>query len=591
MTVQIAALLVLIVVALVLMALERFPADVTALGILLALILGGMLPPHRAFASFGNDAVIMIFCLLVLTAALVHTGVVDRAGQVLQRLSDQHPNALLAMLLISAAVLSAFISNTATTALLLPVTLSLARRKGLSASKLLMPLAFATILASSVTQVSSSTNVVISGLMSGYEMAPLGMFELAKVGLPVAAVGLLYMLALGLRWVPDRSGPEDDRALFGVRLYLAEIVVLPNSPLVGKTLLQSRLGHDMDLTVVRIRRRGGQYVTPQANVRLQPHDELLVRGARDKVLRVRDTVGLAIEAEVKLSDPELQTAESSLVEAIVLPQSPLIGRTLLGLNFRQRYGLQVLGINRRGRTLEEKLSEVSFRVGDQLLLQGPRSRIAMHDHDNVFQVLGPVEEERPNRARATTTTVIFGGMLFLVALRLLPLTVAALLGTLLVFLTRSITPERAYREVSWKALIVVGCMLAMGEAIEYTGTAAFLAQQISILAGHVAPFWLLSAFFVLTLGLTQPMSNQAAAVVVVPVAVQTAHQLGLNPRTFCVMIAVGASCSFITPLEPACLMVYGPGRYRFMDFVRVGAPLTLLIYGLAIALVPLFWPL
>jgi di/tricarboxylate transporter len=454
-----------------------------------------------------------------------------------------------------------------------------------------MPLAYATILASSVTLVSSSTNVVISGLMSGYQMAPLGMFELAPVGLPVAVVGLVYMLILGPRWVPDRSGPGDEQAAFGVRLYLAEIVVLPNSGLVGKTLRESNLGRDLDLTVLRIRRQGAQYVTPQANVRLAPHDELLVRGTRDKVLRVRDTVGLAIEAEVTLSDSDLQTEESSLVEAILLPRSPMIGRTLVGLNFRQRYGLQVLGINRRGRTLEDKLSGVSFRVGDQLLIQGRRSRIAMLDQDNLFQVLGPVEQSRPNRQRAPTAVAIFVGMLLLVALRLLPLPVAVSLGVLLAFVTGSITPERAYREVPWKALIVVGSMLAIGEAIEYTGTAAFLAGQISALAGHVAPVWLLTAFFVLTLALTQPMSNQAAAVVVIPVAIQTAVQLGLNPRTFCVMIAVGASCSFITPLEPACLMVYGPGRYRFTDFIRVGAPLTLLIYGLAIALVPLFWPL
>ena len=591
MTLQIAGLLVLIVVALALMALERFPADVTALGVLLALILGGLLPPQRAFATFGNDAVVMIFGLLVLTAALVHTGVVDGVGRALNRLSDRHPSALLAMLQGGAALLSAFISNTATTALLLPVTLSLARRKGQSASKLLMPLAFATILASSVTLVSSSTNVVISGLMIGYELEPLGMFELARVGLPVAVVGLLYMLALGPRLVPDRSPPEEEDDVFGVRLYLAEIVVLPNSPLVGKTLLESNLGRDLDLTVLRIRRQGAQYVAPQADVRLEPHDELLVKGGRDKVLRVRDTVGLAIEAEVKLSDPSLQTEESSLVEVILLPRSRLIGRTLERLNFRQRYGLQVLGINRRGRALEEKLSAVSFRVGDQLLVQGPRSRIAMHDRDNLFQVLGPVEEQRPNREHAPTAVAAFVGTLLLVALRVLPLPVAVLLGVLLVFITGSITPERAYREVSWKALIVVGSMLAIGEAIEYTGTATFLARQISVLAGQVAPVWLLSAFFLLTMALTQPMSNQAAAVVVVPVAIQTAHQLGLNPRTFCVMIAVGASCSFITPLEPACLMVYGPGRYRFADFFRVGAPLTLLIYGLAIWLVPVFWPL
>jgi di/tricarboxylate transporter len=250
-----------------------------------------------------------------------------------------------------------------------------------------------------------------------------------------------------------------------------------------------------------------------------------------------------------------------------------------------------LGINRRGRNIYRKLSQLPFQVGDQLLIQGSRSHIALLDQDNLFQVLGPVEQKRLNRAKASVCAAIFGGVLLVAATGLLSLPVAVLLGTLLVFATGCITPDEAYRGLAWKALIVVGCMLAMGSAMEHTGAAAYLAGGIAAIASHVHPIWLLSAFFVLTLVLTQPMSNQAAAVVVLPVAIQTARQLGLNPRTFAIMIAVGASCSFITPLEPSCLMVYGPGRYRFTDFVRVGSILTLLIYGLAIVLVPLLWPL
>jgi di/tricarboxylate transporter len=591
MTLQIATLLIVVAVALVLFALERLPADVTALGVLLVLVISGLLPVEIAFASFANDAVVMIFGLLVLTAALANTGVVDLVGRAVLRLTAQRPTWLLAVIVIAAAILSAFISNTAATALFLPITLGLARRRKVSASRLLMPLAFAAILASSVTLISSSTNVVISGLMSGYELAPLAMLELTPVGLPIAVIGILYVLLLGRRLIPDRGKPDELTTAFGVRPYVAEIVILPGSPLIGKTLEQSGLGRDLDLTVLRVAREGNPYLAPRADLELQGDDELLVQGQRDEILRIRDRVGLAIKAEVKLSDPDLQPQREGLVEVILLPQSPLIGRTLKGLDFRQRYELQVLGINRRGKTIYRKLSQLPFQVGDQLLIQGARSHIAVLDQDNLFHVLGPVEGKRLNRARAPVCIATFGGVLLVAATGLLSLPVAVLVGTLLVFVTGCITPDEAYRGVAWKALIVVGCMLAMGSAMETTGTAAYLAGGIAAIASRVHPLWLLSAFFALTMLLTQPMSNQAAAVVVVPVAIQTALQLGLNPRTFAIMIAVGASCSFITPLEPSCLMVYGPGRYRFLDFVRVGSILTLLIFGLAIVLVPLLWPL
>lgn len=262
-----------------------------------------------------------------------------------------------------------------------------------------------------------------------------------------------------------------------------------------------------------------------------------------------------------------------------------------GVGFRQRYGLQVLGIHRHGVTIVRKISRIRLKTGDQLLIQGHRANIAVLDKDNTFRILGTVDYERLDFPHAPITIAIFAGVLVMATFNLLSLPVAVLLGALLAFMMHCITPEEAYREVEWKALIVIGSILAVGSAMEHTGTARFLAAQIVSLIGQAHPAWLLTAFFVLALLLTQPMSNQAAAVVVVPVALQTAFQLNLNPRTFAIMIAVAASCSYLTPLEPSCLMVYGPGRYRFLDFLKVGSLLTVLIYILAIALVPLIWPL
>jgi di/tricarboxylate transporter len=591
MTLQIALLLCIIGVALVLFSFERLPTEVIGLGVLVTLVLTGLLPAERAFAGFGSDTVVMICGLLVLTAALVRTGVVDVIGRTILRLTGDDANRLLVVVMVAAAALSAFISNTATTAFFVPIALGLARRTRISASQLLMPLAFASILASSTTLISSSTNIVISGLMTQYDLAPLGMFELSLVGIPVAIVGLAYMITIGRRLVPDRGSADEAEDAFGIRPYLTEIVILPGSPLAGKTLDESDLGRDLDLTVLRVLRDHNHYLAPRPKLELKEEDELLVKGQHEGILKIKDTVGIGIKADVELSDPRLLAEDMRLVQVILLPRSPLIGRTLQGLRFRQRYGLQVLGINRRGRGIYRRLSLIPLRIGDQLLVQGHRTNIATLDENNTFHILGTVEHWRPNRERAPVAVGVFCLVLALAALNVVALPVAVVLGALGVLLTGCISPQTAYREIEWKAIIVIGSMLAMGSAMEHTGTAAFLAAQIVRLTGQAPAGWLLTAFFALTLLLTQPMSNQAAAVVVLPVAIRTALQLGLSPRTFAIMIAVGASCSYLTPLEPSCLIVYGPGRYRFMDFVKVGSLLTILVYILAIALVPLFWPL
>jgi di/tricarboxylate transporter len=360
--------------------------------------------------------------------------------------------------------------------------------------------------------------------------------------------------------------------------------------LADKTLAEAGLGRDLDLTVLRVVRDKNQYLIPTAELGLEEGDVLLVQGRSEDILKVKSTSGIDIKADVKLSDPSIQTADIRLVEAILLVRSPLIGRTLKGLQFRERYGLQVLAINRRGETIRRKISQTALRIGDILLIQGHRANVAALDDDHTLRILTSLEEKLPNIRHAPVAILAFVGSLALATFGLVSFPLAVIIGTLVVFVTRCITPEEAYREVEWRALILIGCMLALGIALTNTGTADYLAGQIVSWLGNTNPFVLLTAFFILTVGLTQPMSNQAAAVVVIPVALQTAVQLGLNPRTFAMMIAVAASCSYLTPLEPSCLMVYGPGRYRFIDFVKVGSLLTLIIYLIAILLVPMIWP-
>ena len=596
MTWEIGLLLGIIAIAIVLFSLERISPDVVGLGLVVLLAVAGLLPKERAFEGFGSDTVIMILGLLIMTAALTKTGVIEMAGRTITTHAGENPIRLLLVIMISTAGLSAFISNTAATAFFVPLVIGIAERAKISPSKLLMPLAFSSILTSSVTLISTSTNLVISGLMTQAGLKPMGMFELSPVGIPIAIVGLVYMFFIGRRLIPDRTHPGDLIGEFGIRPYLSELIILPSSPFVDKTLEEAALGRDLDLTVVQIVRDKNQILLPRRDLVLMAGDVLLVEGKTEHLLKIKDTAGIDIKADVKLSDPNLQSDEVRLVEAILMPTSPLIGRSLKGYRFRERYGLQVLGVNRHGENIRRKLSQAPLRMGDMLLLQGSPQRIAALQDENVVKILNQVREERPNRRRARRAILIFAGVLALGTIKvggeqLLSFPLAAMLGTVLMFATRCITPEEAYREVEWKALILIGSMLALGVAMQETGTATYLAGLISRFAGDARPFWLLSGFFVLTVLLTQPMSNQAAAAVILPVAIQTGVHLGLNPRTFAMIVAVAASCSYLTPLEPSCLMVYGPGRYKFIDFLKVGSILTVLIYVIAMLLVPRVWPL
>lgn len=588
MTLSIILLIIIILAALILFSIETIPADVIALGVMLALILTGILPAEVAFEGFGSDTAMMILGLLILTAALVRTGVMQLFSRWILRTVGNNHNRLYWIIMGASGVLSAFMSNTATAAFFVPMTLGLSKRMKIPAQKLLMPVAFAAILSSSVTLVSTSTNVVVSGLMTQYGMEPLGMFELTPVGIPILIVGLLYMYFIGRHLIPIR-GRTSTEFQSEILSYCSEFKVTEKSPWEGKSLSEIALGKEYDLTVLRILKQTGYPVEPRANTILKNGDKLLVEGNRDDLMTLREQNIVEFTGEFTEETPLPEAL--SMAEVILLPGSPLIGRTLWGLNFRDRYGLQVMGINRKGETIHHRISRTRLQVGDQLLLQGDPETIRSLGRNAHFRVVSGQLDSIPETEKAPVAMAIFGGALLLASFNILSLPVAVMLGALVAFISRCITPGEAYRQVNWNAWLLIASMLSLGRAMEISGLASLIAQQIVNWIGAANPIYLLAAFFFLSLLLTQPMSNQAAAVVVIPIAIQTATQLGLNPRTFAVMIAVGASCSFITPLEPACLMVYGPGNYKFFDFVKVGSILTVLIFVIAILMVPWLWPL
>jgi di/tricarboxylate transporter len=601
MTPEIAICLSILAGAVLLFAWDRIPADVIALGVMLAIIATGLLPPNRAFAGFSSDTVLMILGLLIMSAGLVQTGVVEITGRFIFELAGRNPAVFLPVIMVAVAVVSAFMSNTAATAFFVPLVIAYAAKIKVSPSRFLLPLAFASILTSSVTLIATSTNLIVSGTLTQYQQPPMGMFELAPVGIPIAIVGILYVWLIGVRLIPQREDQKAEEKI-GERTYQADVVITEDGPLIGKSLKEAKITSDGELKATKLIRGQETIRGPKkiSEMELEAGDEFVIEGLRAELLKIKDISGLDFKADVHLADETEQDEEDkedkgkekpkpTIVEGTLLPRSPLIGHSLRRLAFKERYGLQVLALHRAGR-VPKSISTARLRMGDVLLLQGLPEDVKALEQGNLFNIFGGIEPGRLNRSRAPLAALIFALAIAAVTFGFATLPVAMMTGAFAMLAARCLSPEEAYEQVEWKALILIGSLLSLGVAMEVSGTGKYLAQQIIALVGANEPYRLLTCFFVLTVALTQPMSNQAAALVVLPIALQAGLELGGDPRGFAMMVAVAASTSYLTPLEPACLMVYGPGKYQFSDFARVGLPLTLLVYAIAIVLVPWIWP-
>lgn len=590
MTLDIGLFLVLFVVALVLFTFEWVAADVTALGLMLALVILGLLDPAEAFAGFGSETVLMILGLLILTEGLVSTGMIDLLGQYLLRLVGESPSRLRLVVLIGPGIMSSFISNTASAAFFLPIALGLAHRARLSPSKLLMPLAFAAILAGSTTLIGTSTNLVVSGLMQQHGLKPLGMFELTPAGLPILLGGLLYMATIGYRMIPDRGHVTEDEASFDSDLYFTQISIPAASAVIGKTFEESVLMSQLHFGMLHLQ-RGKRALKPLAHTVLQADDVLMIEGSRADMLQLPLVTDVEISGKIHELEDYAENGSAGIAEVVLLPGSPLVGRTIKGLRLRERFQMQILAVRQSGEVRHNKIGRLILNLGDVLLINIPHNNLQLMEEQRYFRILDIIDMPSNDTRRALLASGIFAGALLLAILGVLEVAVAVMLGALIMFLTGCITPEEAYRNIQWKTIILIGSMLAFGRAMQLTGTADYLADLIISLPLKDSPIMLLAMFFGLAVILTQPMSNQAAAAVLIPIALQTAALLNYNPRPFAITIALAASTSFITPLEPASVIVYSAGRYKFIDFIRVGGLLTLLIFVMVMVLVPLLWDL
>jgi len=590
----ITTVLVLLLVVLILFATEKLPVDVIGIVLVVSLVLTGILTVQEALTGFGDSIIITIAGLFILTGGLVKTGIVDLIGRRLYAVAGKNQLLLTALIMITAAASASVLKNTTTTAMYLPVVLGIAEKVKIPPSKLLIPLAFGAILGGSCTLIGTSTNLAVSTAIERYGMAPYGMFELTLVGAVSAVVGILYMLTIGIRLLPERGGGDSFTEQYNIREYISEIIVLPNSHLIGKTLEEIDVNKKFDLNVLGIIRGNEEKILPNSMEKIQANDLLIVEGKLSDILRIKSETGIEIKPDFKLNDRILQGDDVELFEVMIMRDSSFIGQTLKSLDFRQRYALTVLAINRHGETIFEKLSELPLKFGDVLLLQGKRKLLEPLFLRGELLFLEEVSTNIMRIEKRKWALLSFGVFLLLSILSVIsniqiPLPIAVLISVLILLATKTVRYAEMYSLIDFRLLVLIASLLSFGLAMEKTGTDVYLANLIRENFEHYGPTALLAGFFLLTVILTQPMSNQAAALVVLPVAVKTAQSLGLNPRTFAVAITYAASVSFLTPLEPACVLVYTPGRYRFTDFIKVGFLLTILVFLIIIWLVPIFW--
>ncbi len=586
-------LLIIIAAALVLFVSERFPIPLVALSISVVLMLTGLVTPAEGISGFSSPATITVLAMFVLSAGLQKTGIVRSLGELIIRFAGGNQYKGLAAIMLVAGGLSAFINNTAVVVVLLPTVIILARRTALSPAKLLIPLSFSSMLGGLGTLIGTSTNILASDVANKLGYGPISMFEFTKLGVIVFLVGGVYLLLFSGRLLPERRGPREERTeSYHLRDYLTELVILPDSPLVGSTVAQCRLRQLSDADVLEIIRAGSKLEQPFADERLQAGDVLMVRGKVQTLLRVRRSAGIKILPEVQLRDSDLVADRMGLLEVLISPTSHLIGRTLEEIRFRNRYNATVLAIQRHGEAIREQLSKNRLAVGDALLIQGPSAVLEMIQASPNFIIVGEVPHETLRREKTPIALGIIIGVVLLAALNVLPILVTALAGAVLMVLTGCLEMSEFYEAVRWDVIFLLAGIIPLGLALENTGAAASIAQYAVGLSGVLPPLLILGLFYVLSMLLTEMISNNATVVLLIPIATAAATDLGLNPQAFIMTVMFAASMSFLTPIGyQANTLVYSAGGYKFTDFFKVGAPISLILIPITVYLISVFWPL
>ncbi len=585
---------VIIVIALVLFITEFFPIDVTALVVLGLLLIFGLVTPEQSLSGFSNPAVITIGCLFIMSYALQKSHVLEYVIININKIIDQSQTLGMAVYLFCIGIASAVVNNTAIVAIFMPVTIRLADKYNISPSKVLIPLSYAAILGGTLTLVGTSTNLIVNSVLVVSTGESLGMLEFAKFGIIKFVVGLIYIFTIGHKLLPSRVAKSSSITDYSLDGYLTEFKINENSPLCGRTLLDRKINENYDVIVLDVL-RGGEIIT--SNLRsliLKEGDVLFVKGSFENFQRLKEIENLALLTDEKLTQEELEQEDHILAECLVTDNSELIGQTLQEANFRRTFGSFVLAIRREGEVIRRKLTQFILKPFDTLLVYGPKDRINQLSSREGFIVLGKVDASLDSHPLwwLSIFTILFA--VIMAIFKIIPIVVGVILGVIALLLARVITPNEAYSSIHWQVIIVIAAFLPMGAAIQKTGLdkdiGLFITNIITMFPDHLIPYILLAVIYLITMLLTEIASNVATAIIMTPITLKLAEQASYEPLPFIFAVCYAASASFITPVGyQTNLMVFGPGGYKYSDYIKVGLPLGLILWIVSVIVIPMIW--
>lgn len=591
MTFEIGFVLAVAVCAVILFATEKLSVDVVAVVVMATLIASGIVSAEEGLSGFSNSATVTVAAMFILSAGLFKTGAVNYLGDITSKLFKRNLWLGLISVMFAVAFFSAFINNTPVVAIFIPILLGVAKEIKASTSKLLMPMSFASMFGGVCTLIGTSTNILANSMATKQGQPPFSMFEIAPLGLAMFVVGTTYMLVIGIRLIPERRAEGDLIESFRLREYITEVVLLETSSSVGKQIKDAPLVKEIDINIIEIQRGEDTIPLPAATEVLKAGDILRVRCDLDKFKKIHQRQGVIFKPEIGWRDEDIQSFDAKLVEGVIAPHSEFIGKTLKDLNFREEFGATVLALRHRGVLMREKLSETKLDAGDALLLEVRKRRYNQLRQNSAFVIISEVEQEKFRKSKIIPAIAIIAAVILTASSGYMDIVSAAVIGSILMVLVGCIRMQEAYKAIEWRIIFLLAGVLALEAAMVNSKAGDLISHQIISTVGVWGPIAMVSAFYLMTFVLTEMMSNTATAALLTPVAIATANQLGVNPRPFLVAVMFAASASFMTPVGyQTNTLIYGPGQYRFADFLKVGTPLNFLFWITATILIPVIWP-